>query len=243
MSLDAAPLLSKLSISAMVIRGVPWPVDQMSKKALADLPVQGEQLFGATLHNIIKNLMKGKSTFFLQSTKGEHPSHKQDPSFCTQVFFLCTRFLGQRIQALQGSCRLCTSSLSLRTSLFWHYGFPQPVFRVEGRLRLFTGPWTSLQPNSLRLQNRISFLSTRQSFFPIFFSHCLVCRPFIGWYGICIARAWYPLFWTQEILLQAGYGTKGRKEWVWFWTSRPWTALKLQKFKMESILLVMASLH
>lgn len=86
-SLDAAPLLSKLSILAVVIWGVCWPVDEMSKKSLADLPLQGEQLFGASLHNIIKNLMRGKSTFLLQSRKGEDPSHKQGLSFCTQADF------------------------------------------------------------------------------------------------------------------------------------------------------------
>lgn len=65
-SLDAVPLLSKLSDSAAVLQWALWlkywSTDQTSKKALADLPFQGEGLFGITLDYIIKNFMGGKST-------------------------------------------------------------------------------------------------------------------------------------------------------------------------------------
>lgn len=47
--------------------GLTWSADQTSKKALADLPFQEYLLFGATLDNIIKNLMGSKSTFLPQA--------------------------------------------------------------------------------------------------------------------------------------------------------------------------------
>ena len=62
-ALDAAPLISRTSVSAVVLRRLiwlkVWSADQTSKKALADLPFQGERLFGASLDDIIKNVTGG----------------------------------------------------------------------------------------------------------------------------------------------------------------------------------------
>ena len=56
-ALDTAPVLSKLSISVVVIGRVlwlkNWSTGQASKKALIDLPFQGDRVFGATLDDII----------------------------------------------------------------------------------------------------------------------------------------------------------------------------------------------
>lgn len=74
-----------LSVSAVVFRRVLWLkcwfADQTSKKALTDLPFQGNRLFGVTLDDIIKSLTGGKSTFLPQSGKGKKPSRHRKTFF------------------------------------------------------------------------------------------------------------------------------------------------------------------
>ena len=57
-ALDIASLLGRLSFSVVVMRRMLWlkcwSADQASKKALTELPFQGDGLFGATLDDIIK---------------------------------------------------------------------------------------------------------------------------------------------------------------------------------------------
>ena len=92
-ALDTLPLLSRAS--AVVLRRLVWlkcwSADQSSKKALVDLPFKGEQLFGASLDDIIKDATGGKSTLLLQSGKG--PRRRQGPSFTAPkcCFFSSTR--------------------------------------------------------------------------------------------------------------------------------------------------------
>lgn len=65
-----------------------WLADQTFKKALADLLLQGDQLFRGTLDDIIKNLTGGKSTFLPQSKKGKESRRRTGPTFTAheQIF-------------------------------------------------------------------------------------------------------------------------------------------------------------